>query len=38
MITALWRCKSVGFTDQKRLFYLAKEPLLQSKTIGFVMH
>ena len=35
MITALWRCKSVGFAMQNSRFYRAKPTLLECKTIGF---
>ena len=37
MITALWRCESVGFALQNSRFYRAKPTLLECKTIGFAM-
>ncbi|BAR95589.1 hypothetical protein PI172_0861 [Prevotella intermedia] len=37
MITVLWRCESGSFAMQNLRFYRAKEPLLEYKTIGFVM-
>ena len=36
MITAFWRCESVGFAMQNSRFYRAKPTLLECKTIGFV--
>ena len=37
MITTLWRCESGSFALQNLRFYRAKQPLLERKTIGFVM-
>ena len=37
MITALWRCESGSFVMQNLRFYRVKQPLLECKTIGFVM-
>ncbi len=37
MVISIWRCESGCFAMQNLRFYRAKEPLLECKTIGFVM-
>ncbi|KJJ86468.1 hypothetical protein M573_124021 [Prevotella intermedia ZT] len=37
MITALSYCESGSFAMQNLRFYRAKQPLLERKTIGFIM-
>ena len=38
MVIAFWHYESGSFATQNLRFYRAKEPLLEYKTIGFVMH
>jgi len=37
VIAVFWRCESGSFAMQNLHSYRAKEPLLEYKTIGFVM-
>ena len=37
MITALWHCESGSFALQNLRFYRVKQPLLECKTIGFII-
>ena len=37
MVISIWHCESGYFAMQNLRFYRAKEPLLECKTIGFVM-
>ena len=37
MVISFLRCESGSFALQNLRFYRAKQPLLQCKTIGFVM-
>ncbi len=37
MVISIWHCESGCFAMQNLRFYRAKEPLLECKTIGFVM-
>jgi len=36
-IISIWHCESGSFALQNLRFYRAKQPLLERKTIGFVM-